>query len=172
MAATPLAILAGAVAQAGAALSSAAVQPSELTGFPAIKITGNTVVSPLGRAIRAVARGFVSITNNELTSGGVETGDGMNDAAVLILDLGFTYEIAEFSISAAWVSISQARLLSLTAHAGRRNPVHDNQVLLAPPVQRGRIRLQFRRTAFARDVAFEDNQCELGWEQEFFSSTD
>jgi hypothetical protein len=169
MAATSLAILAGAAIRAGAALNSAAVQPSELTGFPAIKITGNTVVSPLGRAIRAVARGLVSITNNELTSRGVESGDGMNGAAVLILDLGFTYEIAEFS-NFSTMGINQP---STTVVASRLAPggeilFTDNQVLLAPPVQRGQFVFSSVELLSLDDVAFEDNQCEARMGAVFF----
>src|SRR5262249_44114932 len=80
-------------------LSSAAQTAAEATiafprdGFPAARIAGNTVIAPFGRALTLGALGLVSVEGNELTSLGV-AGDENLGAAVTILDLGVSYEVA------------------------------------------------------------------------------
>src|SRR5262249_40019924 len=113
---------------------------TERTGFPVAKITANTVLSPLGRALTLLAKGLVSVSENEFTSRGAEPGVGLRGAAVLIFNLGLTYEIAEFTgFSTMALNQPKTDATANTTAVGGEILFTDNQVLLAPPVQRERI---------------------------------
>jgi len=163
LSALPLSDLYSATGAAQKFLAAAAIsQPPLLLGFPSAKITDNVVISPLGRAIRLVSLGgWVSISENELASQGVEAGAGVAGAAVLVLSLGFTYEIAEFtSFSSMGVNQPKTSAAAIKLTAGGEILFTDNQVLLAPPIARGQFVFSSVELLSLDDVAFEDNQCE------------
>ncbi len=134
----------------------------ERTGFPATRIAGNTVIAPLGRALTLTAKGLVFVSNNELTSRGMENGLGIFGAAVSIFNLGYTYEIAEFaSFSGMALNQPNTEAVAITRpSAGGEILFTDNQVLLVPPPQFGQFVFSSVELITLDDVAFEDNQCE------------
>jgi len=141
---------------------SGSEQNMERTGFPAARIMGNTVIAPLGRALRLTARGLVSVSDNELTSRGVEAGQFFMGAAVLILNLGFTYEIGEF-VNFSSMVLNQPRTdapARTRLNVGGEILFTDNQVLLAPLIGRGQFVFSSVELLSFDDVEFEDNQCE------------
>lgn len=144
-------------------------ETGERTGFPATKITANTILSPLGRALTLIAKGLVSVSDNELTSRGVEAGLGIIGAAVFVLNLGLTYEIAEFT-GFRTMALNQPRTeasVKTRLSAGGEILFTDNQVLLAPPVEAGKLVFSSVELLSLDDVEFEDNQCEARMGLEF-----
>jgi len=149
------------IAHARVPLSSGEKNGEE-TGFPATRVTDNTIIAPLGRALWLVAKGLVSVSNNELASHGIETGIGILGAAVSIINLGFTYEIAEFtSFSSMALNQPKASVVIGTRLAvGGEILFTDNQVVLVPQERVRQFVFSSVELLSLDDVACEDNQCE------------
>jgi hypothetical protein len=121
---------------------SDSTQPSSSSaqrdGFPAARIAGNTVIAPLGRALLLGALGLVSVHGNALTSQGVAQDDIVPGAAVTIIDLGVSYELAGLLPKLSFVGKYQpaastsGAILPAPALIGGKVLFNDNQVLLAP----------------------------------------
>jgi hypothetical protein len=132
-----------------------------LIGFSAVRITGNTVVAPLGRALSLTAQGATVVTNNNLTSRGAETQAGTLGAAVSILNLGYTYEIAAL-LGFSSMALNAPGLVSNTGNepfVGGEILFSGNQVLLAPYDNNGPVVFTSVELIALDDVEFEDNQC-------------
>jgi Family of unknown function (DUF6519) len=141
------------------------------TGFPAARITGNTVVHPMGRALALLAQGLVSVNNNEFTSLGVFPTQFDSGVTVFIFNLGFAYEIAQFAgfttMGVNQPSVDVASKLGTAPGVGGEILFNDNQVLLAPLDANGPAILTSVEVISYDDVSFEGNQCEARMGQEF-----
>jgi hypothetical protein len=134
----------------------------EVTGFPATRVSDNTIIAPLGRALWAVAKGLVSVSKNELSSHGIETGAGIMGATVSILNLGFAYEIGEFTNFSS-MALNQPKADAFTSTrltVGGEILFTDNHVVLIPQERRGQFVFSSLDLLSLDDVACEDNQCE------------
>lgn len=135
------------------------------TGVPVARITGNTVVVPMGRALALFAQGLVSVNNNEFTSRGVLPtelfGGGVT---VLILNFGYPYEIVQFvgftSMGLNQPSVDVSSKIGSRVSVGGEILFDDNQVLLAPLDEKTPATLSSVELVSYDDVQFEGNQCE------------
>jgi len=139
-------------------------RPVQNTGFPAARITGNTVVVPMGRALALLARGLVSVNNNELTSLGVFPTQFDTGVTVLIFNIGSAYEIAQFngftSMGLNQPSVSLTSKIGISGGVGGEVLFNDNQVLLAPLDASAPAIFSSVELVSYDDVGFESNQCE------------
>jgi hypothetical protein len=151
-------------------------------GRPALLMTSNIVVSPIGPALHAVVRGQTLVADNELTSRGIEPRRDPNPkgspliefgallatvlggvtvrifntgqpADLLTYFLGYSYTKVTFAPASSFVS--NRRLLLL----GGNIEFHGNQVLLAPFRRVETIVSSVLLLTFD-DVSMQDNQSE------------
>jgi len=135
--------------------------PGALLGFPAAKIDGNVVTSPYGRALGMVAFGPTAIRGNEFTSRGIESGLGLWGSAVLVFNLGITYEVLQFAgFANMGVNQSSPAAQGTSLLPGGLTLFDDNQVLPAPLDQNNLIVLSSILILAPDDVQFNSNQSE------------
>jgi hypothetical protein len=99
-------------------------------GEPALKVEGNIVSVPLGRALSVTALGPLSVVANEFTSRGVVQGGAGNTfmaATVAILNLGLSNEL--YLQFLAFSAISKGSLATNTLAAPAARPGLDDQRL-------------------------------------------
>ncbi len=140
-------------------------RPLQHTGFPAARITGNTVIAPMGRALALVAQGLVSVDNNEFTSRGVLPTEVFGyGVTVEIFNLGYAYEIAQFagftSMGLNQPSVDISSKIGIRSGVGGEVLFNDNQVLLAPLDANGPAIFSSVALISLDDIQLEDNQCE------------
>jgi hypothetical protein len=146
-------------------------RPVQHIGFPAARITGNTVIAPMGRALLLAARGLVSVVNNEFTSRGVFPTQFDTGVTVLIFNLGFAYEIGQFTgfttMGLNQPSADVSSKIGILASVGGEILFNDNQVLLAPLDESGPAIFSSVELYSLDDVQCEGNQFEARVGQEF-----
>lgn len=124
-------------------------------GFPALRVSDNVVISPMGPALQVFARGLVDVSDNQLTSQGVEIRNASSPAGgflgalaalggvtVRIFNLGLSYEIVDIFTGLQSMTNSQPAIntdsstimtnVSVAAGlVGGKVLFNDNQVLLS-----------------------------------------
>lgn len=149
----------------------------EQQGIPAVRISDNVILSPMGPALHILARGAVMVEANQLTSLSFDPQDSLAGGgiplgmAVWILDTGLPVEFARqkyeyvnlginsYPLSGARVSGQNVGTTFIEGTVGGAVLFNDNQVLLASrPNDAGPI-LSSIMIASLDDVSVEGNQC-------------
>lgn len=153
-------------------------------GFPALRVTDNVVISPMGPALQVLARGFVEVADNQLTSHGVETRNAAaadssplaalaawGGVTVRILNLGISYEIVDMftgmqsvqNSPAAGNTDTSATTTNVSIDAGLvggKVLFNDNQVFLSLRGREDAVIVSSVLLISMDDVSKHGNQCE------------
>lgn len=154
-------------------------------GFPALRVSDNVVISPLGPALQAFARGLVFVEGNQLTSLGVEPRVAspeaggipgalaqLGGATVRIFNAGISsdfQDLAEFTgFSPLRVGLhtdgGNLRATELVPQFPRQPSgnvlFNDNQVLLAPAEVKDDVIQSSILIISGDDISMEGNQCD------------
>jgi Right handed beta helix region len=116
----------------GIVIQYATAPPGQL-GYPAAQISNNIVIASLGRALKLVAWGAVTVEGNEFTSHAVEPGS--DGAVVYIHNLAIAFETAGQFVGTAKMAKNIVRVVAPPpSSAGAMTLFDDNQVFFFPPV--------------------------------------
>jgi hypothetical protein len=150
--------------------------PPTETGFPAVRVHENIVVSPSGPALAVLAMGTVSVQGNELASHGRDHPSGsqypldlvravFGGYAVFIWNLAWPLEWNSFS--ADYRFMAKQALPSMGVSTAAPAPLvtgdttfNDNRVLLDGPDAVSDFMLSAVGVLALGDVSFECNQCD------------
>ena len=146
------------------------------TDFPALRLRDNVVIAPSGPALAALARGPVSVANNEFTSARLDSVSPASPwpldkirgvfggASIFLFDIGALSEISGTAVNFSTIALHQNGLAGNVAGAGSTDFVSgnmlfdDNRVLLNfPDAERTTIFSSVTLFSFA-DVGVESNQ--------------
>lgn len=156
-------------------------------GVTAVKITGNIVAQPLGRALSVVALGPVAVESNQFTSQGMVydfTAPSFFASTVLIFNLGISNEFYlqqflfagdDLSVGADVAPDDDVFIVrprkglddrQLFAYLGNGNVMfNDNQVMLDLIDTTGfKLAMASIVIVSLDDVGFEDNQCDASFD--------
>jgi uncharacterized Zn-binding protein involved in type VI secretion len=156
-------------------------------GFPALRASDNVVISPVGQALHVVARGSISVQDNQLTSQGVlirnavtPGGAGSADplailggAVVRIINLGVSSEVVDAFAGFQNMTNTQPAVgtrasapsrvntsAALAALVGGNVLFNDNQVLLALKGPDDTRVISSITILSGDDVSKQGNQCD------------